>query len=216
MKLRDSDIREPLFLFLEETYGKVRILEEKIMGRSRADVIMILPDALCGIEIKSDADTYTRLATQVKDYDDYFDFNFVVVGSSHAMHIEEHVPEHWGIITVEAAEPEMPESREPDFYILRKPRHNPKARLAEQLSLLWRPELSRIQAAHQMPAYANYSKMNVRKKILDYVPADELHADICTTLLNRDYTTIKDEINAYRKSIGRRPRRKVRKRRTRK
>lgn len=56
--MHDKDIREPLFDFLEETYGKVRIIEEKQMGRSRADIVMVLPEALAGIEIKSDADTY--------------------------------------------------------------------------------------------------------------------------------------------------------------
>ena len=65
----DKDIREPLFEFLEEYYGKVRIIEEKKMGRSRADVVMVLPSAVCGLEIKSDADTYARLSRQVKDYD---------------------------------------------------------------------------------------------------------------------------------------------------
>ena len=59
--LKDKDIREPLFYFLEEKYGKVRILEEKNIGRSRADAVMITEDALFGIEIKSDADTYARL-----------------------------------------------------------------------------------------------------------------------------------------------------------
>lgn len=59
--LKDKDIREPLFEFLEETYGKVRILEEKTMGRSRADLVMVAPECLYGIEIKSDADTYARL-----------------------------------------------------------------------------------------------------------------------------------------------------------
>ena len=39
--LHDKDIREPLFEFLEEVYGKVRILEEKTMGKSRADVVMV-------------------------------------------------------------------------------------------------------------------------------------------------------------------------------
>ena len=29
-KLHDRDIREPLFEFLEETYGRIRILEEKM------------------------------------------------------------------------------------------------------------------------------------------------------------------------------------------
>ena len=76
--LYDKDIREPLFDFLEETYGKIRIIEEKSVGRSRADVVMVLPDALCGLEIKSDADTYARLSRQVKDYNQYFDYNYIV------------------------------------------------------------------------------------------------------------------------------------------
>ena len=97
--LYDKDIREPLFDFLEERYEKARIIEEKQMGRSRADVMMVLPDALVGIEIKSDADTYARLARQVKDYDRFFDYNYVVAGSNHGLHIGEHVPSWWGIIT---------------------------------------------------------------------------------------------------------------------
>ena len=95
--LYDKDIREPLFEFLEERYGKTRFLEEQVMGQSRADVVMVLPEALCGIEIKSDADTYARLERQVYDYNLYYDYNIVVVGTSHAAHIEEHVPEWWGI-----------------------------------------------------------------------------------------------------------------------
>ena len=93
--LYDKDIREPLFEFLEERYGKVRILEEKQMGRSRADAVMVTEDALTGIEIKSDADTYARLKRQVRDYDRFFDRNLVVVGSTHGSHIGEHVPDWW-------------------------------------------------------------------------------------------------------------------------
>lgn len=39
--LKDKDIRELLFDFLEDIYGKVPIIEEKTMGRSRADLVMI-------------------------------------------------------------------------------------------------------------------------------------------------------------------------------
>ena len=113
--LYDKDIREPLFDFLEETYGKVRILEEKTIGKSRADVVMVTPESLYGIEIKSDADTYVRLGKQVKDYNLFYDYNYVAVGTSHALHVEEHIPEWWGIITVEQTETMV------DFYILRKP-----------------------------------------------------------------------------------------------
>lgn len=94
--IRDKDIREPLYEFLEGDFGKIRIIEEKTMGRSRADIVMITDDALVGLEIKSDADTYARLSRQVKDYDRFFEKNIVVVGTKHAMHIEEHVPQYWG------------------------------------------------------------------------------------------------------------------------
>ena len=82
----------------------MRILEEKTVGRSGADVVMVIPDTIVGREINRDADTYTRLERQVADYDLYFDANIVVVGSSHASHVAEHVPAHWGIVSVEQQE----------------------------------------------------------------------------------------------------------------
>lgn len=35
--LLDVDIRDPLFYYLESVYGKIRVLEEKVIGRVRAD-----------------------------------------------------------------------------------------------------------------------------------------------------------------------------------
>ena len=78
--LYDKDIREPLAFYLEELYGKNRILEEQVMGQSRADLVMVVHDALYGIEIKSDADSYARLDRQVKDYNLYYDYDLAVVG----------------------------------------------------------------------------------------------------------------------------------------
>ena len=80
--LLDADIREPLFEYLEMYHGKVRFLEEKVTGKARADVVMVLPDKVCGIEIKSDADSYTRLAAQVKNYDRYYDENYLSMQQS--------------------------------------------------------------------------------------------------------------------------------------
>ena len=77
--LYDKDIREPLAFYLEEIYGKNRILEEQVMGQSRADLVMVVHDALYGIEIKSDSASYARLDRQVKDYTLYYDYDLVVV-----------------------------------------------------------------------------------------------------------------------------------------
>ncbi len=191
--LYDKDIREPLFDFLEAYYGKIRILEEKQMGRSRADIVMVLPVSVVGIEIKSDADTYSRLRRQVRNYDQYFDYNYVAAGSSHAMHIEEHVPEWWGIITVEQATGEV------DFYILRKPKENPNVNWKKKMSLLWRPELAHIQEMNKLPKYRQRSKQFVTEKILQGVPRDILREQISQELFERDYTQIAETIMEYKR-----------------
>ncbi len=194
--LHDRDIREPLFEFLEEKYGKIRIIEEKVMGRSRADVVMVMKDALCGLEIKSDADSYARLAGQVQDYAKYFDYNYAVVGTRHAMHIEEHVPEEWGIITVDDVD------NTPDFYELRKPKRNPDAQLSRKLSFLWRNELEHILEANGMRRYTSYSKKKIVHRLTETVPEEVLHRQISEELFERDYTQI-DAIVAERRA-GRR------------
>ncbi len=195
--LHDKDIREPLFDFLEEKYGKVRIIEEKQMGRSRADVVMVTENALCGIEIKSDADTYARLARQVKDYDKYYDYNLVVAGTSHALHIKEHVPEYWGIITVEMVEGEM------DFYVLRDPQENPHVSWKRKLEILWRPELAVIQEWNRMPKYKEKSKAFVAGKIIERIPGkipeQKLKEQISEILFERDYNMIQKTIADYKK-----------------
>ncbi len=191
--LYDKDIREPLFEFLEERYGKIRIIEEKQMGRSRADAVMVLPKALCGLEIKSDADTYARLSRQVRDYDRYFDYNYIVAGTKHAHHVEEHVPDWWGVITVEL------EEGRPDFYLLREAGENPKVDWKRKMGLLWRPELVHIQERNHLPRYRQKSKDFVIDKILLKVPKERLRGQISDELFERDYTEIEENIRAYRK-----------------
>ena len=190
----DKNIREPLFDFLEETYGKIRIIEEKRTGRARADVVMVTPYALYGIEIKSDKDTYSRLAGQVKNYNLYYDYNIVVVGSTHAMHIGERIPEWWGIISVEDISGTL------DFYTIREPKLNPKVKEDKKITILWRRELANIQKLNHLPAYKQKSKAYVRTVILDRVPKDILWKQVSDELFERDYTTIEEEIIEYRKN----------------
>ena len=199
MKLFDRDIREPLFDFLEEKYPVNRIIEEKRMGGSRADLVMITPESIFGIEIKSDADNYQRLSGQVEDYDRYFDYNIIVVGSTHAAHVREHVPGHWGIITVER----MPDEQKTDFYLLREPEKNPNFSWERKMSMLWRPEMAHIQEINGMFAYRQKSKLFVLRKILETVPQEVLQIQICRELMERDYNTIGERIYAYRKKNAR-------------
>lgn len=181
-KLYDKDIREPLFRHFEERYSKIRIMEEMRMIRCRADAIMVLPDKLVGIEIKSDADSYSRLPRQVKEYDRICDLNYVVIGSTHANHILNRVPEWWGVLSVEPIETGT------DFYLIREPQSNPQAELETKLKILWRSELAHIQQLSGMPKYAGKSKDFVRKKILAKIPKSFLQQQISEELFERDYT----------------------------
>ena len=196
--LKDQDIREPLFDFFDEKFGKVRIIEEKQIAKSRADVMLVLEEKLIGVEIKSDADTYARLARQVKDYNKFFDYNYVVVGSSHSKHIEEHVPDYWGIIEAISQEESV------EFNVLREPEINKRAqrtyKMKRKLSILWRPELSHIQEINGMPKYKQRSKDFVITKIMEKVPWDLLHRQISEELFQRDYNTISEAIKEWRSS----------------
>ena len=193
--LYDKDIREPLFDFLEETYGKIRILEEKRTGSARADVVMITPDYLYGIEIKSDADTYARLEKQVKNYDWFYDRNIIVAGSTHAAHVREHVPEWWGIITVEPDE-----IGKTDFYVLREASDNPKVKEKRKITILWRTELNHLLEKNSLPKYKEKSKLFVQNKILEKIPEEILWKQAYEELFERDYTTIEQEIEEFRKT----------------
>ncbi len=183
--LYDKDIREPLFFYLEETYGKIRILEEKTTGRARADVVMITPQYIYGIEIKSDADSYVRLKKQVKNYNLYYDRNIIVAGSTHAAHVAKHVPDTWGIITVE-----LDEKGRVDFYKLREASDNPKVRPENKITFLWRRELNRLLEINKLPKYRKMSKEFVQQKLLEKVPGDILWPQAYDELFERDYNTI--------------------------
>lgn len=192
--LYDRDIREPLFDFLEARYGKIRIIEEKKMGRSRADIVMVLPESVVGIEIKSDADTYVRLKRQIKDYDQFYDSNIIVAGATHGTHIIEHVPAWWGIITVEEI------NGAADFYVLREAKLSPKRNMKKKLRILWRPELVHIQEINHLPRYKEKSKAFVIEKVAEKVPAEQLGRQISDELFERDYTTIEAQILEFKKN----------------
>jgi hypothetical protein len=180
--LYDEDIRILLFDYLDRRFPKVRTFEEKNMGHSRSDVIALLPGAIMGIEIKSDADSYTRLATQIKDYDKYFDINFIAVGSSHLARVAEHIPPHWGILLVDQTE------EEPIVRQMRPPKINPKVKLKFQLAFMWKRELLLLMKANKIETKAVRSRKNMESRLLAGVPEKVLKRQMCYLLFERDYS----------------------------
>ncbi|NLV50199.1 MAG: sce7726 family protein [Clostridiales bacterium] len=179
MSILDPGIRDLLFDYLAEKHEKFRFMEEVVIGSSRADVVIVLENELIGCEIKSDADSYARLASQTKNYDKYFDRNMVVVGTSHRAGVREHVPPHWGIFCA---------AQGGGIELVREAGINKKVKLKNQLSLLWRAELGDIQRLNSMPKYYDKSRRFVIPKILEKAEPETLRRQICAELIERDYT----------------------------
>ena len=195
----DEDIREELFFFLEEEYGKSRIIEEKVIGKARADCVLITESAFIGVEIKSDHDSYQRLAAQVKNYNDFFDYNILVVGTKHALSAKDHVPPFWGIITVEEVEGRA------DFYFLRKAERNPHRDYLKKGSLLWKDELVYLLQKYGFPLYKQKSKKFQFAYLRERISEEELDREMSVQLLEREYP--KEDGLRKRRRSGKRRRR---------
>lgn len=182
--LYDREMRDPLCYYLEDRFGKVRILDEVPIGHARADLMLTLPMELIGIEIKSNMDTYDRLKRQVRNYDLYFDRNYAAVGSRHAVHIFEHIPAHWGVLCIRE------EHGNAVVTELRPATAGParKNRPMNQLSFLWKRELFHILDANRLPKYRGQSKPFIREKLLGRIAWESLKQAICEELFERDYT----------------------------
>lgn len=180
--LYDKDIRDELFDYLEERFGKTRIFEEKVMGKARADVIMVRPQEIVGLEIKSDADTYERLKKQVRYYNQYCDRNYIVIGSRHAKHVEDHVPKFWGILVVEKNMGKVLITE------VRLASDNPKRKQEYQMRWLWKAELHHILDQNHLPKYREKSKKFIREKLLLKMKWEDLKPQICEELFQRDYS----------------------------
>ena len=209
----DKDIREPLFDFLEEFYGKIRIFEEKVTGISITDALGVIDGQLIGFEIKSDRDTYARLKRQTADYDLLCDVNYLVVGKSHRKQADQHIPAHWGIICVYEEE-KLPQKEKKRIIVEidQIPGVNPNVKIERQLDLLWRPELATLQEWNEMPKYAQKSKAFVREKILERVPQETMKHQITDLLFERDYEALLAQIREVQKKTRPRKRKMSKKR----
>lgn len=194
VRLYDKDIREPMFDYLEERLGKIRIFEEKIMGRSRADVIILTDESIIGIEIKSDADTYERLKRQVRDYNKYCDYNYVAVGKSHEKQVHKHIPQEWGIFVISMEDGAI-QIRE-----MRAAQTNSKMKVKAQITMLWRPEIQNILEKNHLPKYKQKSKKFVQQVIIERVEWKQLKLQMCEEMFERDYTLWDENMEQYKKS----------------
>lgn len=184
--LYDKDIREPLCFYLEDRFGRIRIFDEITIKKSRADLVAVLPNTLIGIEIKSNADTYARLKGQTRDYNKFFDYNYIAVGLRHEKHVSEHIPASWGILCIyENNRKIVIEEKRPAL-------QNTKASLSNQLSLLWKRELYDILDRNHLPKYRQKSRQFICTKLMEKLSEDVLKKEFCHQLFERDYTIFEE------------------------
>jgi hypothetical protein len=150
--MKDYGIREAICSYIECTHPeKYRIIDELVIGEARADIVVVT-DELTGYEIKSDADSYTRLPGQITEYDRYFQRNYLVVGATHKMTASKHIPPYWGILCVSKIKKSI------QIETIRETEQNPKYSQKTQLSLLWRKELKNILKANNLPKCSGKTK----------------------------------------------------------
>lgn len=178
VKMKDKGIRSILIEYLKITHKKYRIFQEKSIGSSICDLMLVTPDKLIGFEIKSDTDNYERLSRQVKEYEQFFEENYVVVGESHVKSIESKVPSEWGILAV----------NELKIVKVRDAEKNKKVDRARQLSILWKLELKNILIKNDMSLYAQKEKPYIISQIVENVDKMRLGKQITSELLTRDYS----------------------------
>ena len=87
---------------------------------------------------------------------------------------------------------------------------------SRKIEILWRFELAHILEINNMPAYKQKSKRFVGDKIIENVSHETLQKQFLVELFERDYDTIADRINEYRKNNGKKARRKRKYKRRRK
>jgi len=181
-RLNDKDIRKIIYDSFSESRGETRIFEEFPMGDSRADMLLVTKTKLIGLEIKSDRDSFVRLERQIKDYERFFDTNYLVVGTYHVEEALRTVPAHWGIY-------EVYEDAEGTYVmeLVRSASMALKDNTEEKLNLLWRNELMQIVRDYRLAKGNLQRKDKMISKITRGLTVPVIQSEVCSALLNREY-----------------------------
>lgn len=140
MITRDSDVRAALMKNVISDHianPDTLVVEELGLNRGSCRVdVAVVNGLLHGYEIKSDADTLSRLPSQVMSYSAILDKATLVVGASHVARALPLIPDWWGVrvVTTGARGAVLIEP-------LRAARMNSGIEAAALALLLWRDEL---------------------------------------------------------------------------
>lgn len=182
--MRDRDVREALRrrVLAEHTRDPDTLVIDELglaHGSSRVDVAVV-NGRLHGYEIKSDADTLTRLPAQAAAYSAVFDRVTIVAGSKHADHLENLIPCWWGIKI--ATQGPRGGVRLADR---RTPKSNPSVSPVSLAQLLWRDEAIAILIDNGVSGVRSKSRAVLYRLLADHVPLNDLRDAVRASLKAR-------------------------------
>lgn len=135
------------------------------------DCVQILDHAMIGYEIKSDADSLSRLKHQALVYDQIFDYLVLVVGK-HGKRAESIIPEHWGIMNL-------------DMTMTKEPCENPNVDLYYVADLLWRPEMLLISQEQGLVVKSKMNRTKLKQILVQGLEPNHLKRLVRCALLKR-------------------------------
>ncbi|XSG81233.1 MAG: sce7726 family protein [Methyloligella sp. ZOD6] len=148
-------------------------------GAARVD-LAVVNGWLHGFEIKSDADTFRRLPSQVEAYGTVLDKVTLVVGGRHAHSAGSHIPEWWGI-KVATAGPRGAIH----FQEQRAPRLNLTVDALKVAGLLWRDEAVSILLKHHVPGVRSKNRQQLGCLLAEHLPLATLRQEVREALKAR-------------------------------
>lgn len=147
-------------------------------GQSRVDLIVI-GDRLEAYEIKSAADSLSRLPMQVQMYSRVFERVTLVCATCHVSRAMGIVPEWWGILEV------TPSASSP-FFQRREGRNNPQIEPLAVAQLLWRGDaLDALFRRDRAAGVWNSTRAVIWRRLSQAVPPSELLAEARAFLRRR-------------------------------
>lgn len=145
---------------------------EQTWATVRADVVVV-NDLLHGYEVKSAADSRTRLPRQIAAYSAVFDFCTLVTEPKHLRAAVAMLPAWWGVLVV-------------DGDVLRE--HRPSQRHTPEpgplIRMLWKEEIRALYRAHGIPLKPREYVHDMWRRA-DEVPLDALRAAVREAIVER-------------------------------
>ncbi len=150
-------------------------------GQARID-IAVVNGSLHGIEIKSPQDNLSRLPSQAKVYNHYFNKVTLVFANKFYSDVVSMVPEWWRLISVS-------QGNRGGLHLntIRSGKSNPKIQSTSIIKLLWRDEVVELLRTNGVPeSDLRQTKSALYGRLLQQINENGVRKIVCAALRNRE------------------------------